>query len=223
MLTLLLAFQAAAAQPPAPPRSEVASLVARAKAARYQQDSALARYEAIAKQRWSASIGLARNLGLGPLGPERLAARFESAVRIGWDHERGAFAELLAARSVAPIVGEVQPAWSDDDAGLVLPYHPGRDRLWPIGELRDALPNVDDWIAHPLANGADSLYLFSLGDSLQIRLPDRSVVRLRRTQSAPISAAGVGFAFLEGLVRLDAARGLDRGAGWRVDFFFELR
>ena len=89
MLTLLLAFQAAAAQPPAPPRSEVASLVARAKAARYQQDSALARYEAIAKQRWSASIGLARNLGLGPLGPERLAARFESAVRIGWDHERG--------------------------------------------------------------------------------------------------------------------------------------
>jgi hypothetical protein len=179
MLTLLLAFQAAAAQPPAPPRSEVASLVARAKAARYQQDSTLARYEAIAKQRLSASIGLSRNLGLGPLGPERLAARLESAVRIGWDHEHGAFAELLAARSVAPLTGDVQPSAEDDDATLVLPYHPGRDRLWPIGELRDALPNVADWIAHPLADGADSLYLFSLGDSLQIRLPDKSAVRLR--------------------------------------------
>ena len=44
-----------------------------------------------------------------------------------------------------------------------------------------------------------------------------------RTQSAPISAAGFGLEFFEGLVRLDAARGLDRGAGWRVDFFFELR
>src|SRR5690242_899724 len=99
MLTLLFALQAAVAQQPAPPKSDVATLVARARAARYQQDSALARYEAIVKQRLSAKIGLARHLGVAPLGPERLAARLETAVRVGWDHKLGAFAELLASRS----------------------------------------------------------------------------------------------------------------------------
>ncbi len=178
MLTFLFAFQAAAAQLP-PPHPEVAALVSRARTARYQQDSALARYEAIARQRLSAKIGLARTLGLGPLAPERLMARLESVVRVGWDKKLGAFAELLASRAVAPIAGDVEASAEDDDAGIVLPYHPGRDRLWPIGELRAVLPSVDDWIAHPLADGADSLYVFSLGDSLHIKLPDKSLVRLR--------------------------------------------
>jgi len=178
MLTLLFAFQAAAQQP-VRPGSDVATLVDRARTARYQQDSALARYEAIAKQRLSIKIGLARSLGLGALAPERLAARHEAAVRVGWDYKLGAFAELLGARSVMPIANLTEPAYNDDDTGIVLPYHPGRDRLWPISELRDALPNVHDWIAHPLADGADSLYVFSLGDSLRIRLPDKSLVRLR--------------------------------------------
>jgi hypothetical protein len=178
MFSLLFVFQAAAQQP-APPRPDVATVVARARTARYQQDSALARYEAIAKQRLSIKIGLARRLSLGALAPERLAARAESAVRVRWDYELGAFAELLGARSVMPIAGMTAPDYNDDDTGIVLPYHPARDRLWPISELRNALPRVDDWIAHPLADGADSLYAFSLGDSLQIRLPDKSVVQLR--------------------------------------------
>jgi len=39
----------------------------------------------------------------------------------------------------------------------------------------------------------------------------------------PLSAIGVGGAFLDGLVRFDVARGLDRGRGWRVDFYMEVR
>ena len=219
MLTLLLAFQAAVAQQPTPPKSDVAALVERARAARFQQDSALARYEAIARQRYSAKIGLARNLGLGPLAPERLAARFESAVRVGWDQKLGAFAEILAARSVAPIVGDAEPSFEDDDAGLVLPYHPGRDRLWPIGELRDVLPNVDDWIAHPLAAGADSLYVFSLGDSVQISLPDKSVVHLREIR---VRARRPESKLIVGSLWVDAASGSLVRAAYRPSVPMDL-
>jgi hypothetical protein len=33
----------------------------------------------------------------------------------------------------------------------------------------------------------------------------------------------MGAAFLDGLVRFDVARGLERGGGWRVDFYLEVR
>jgi hypothetical protein len=182
MLTLLLALQAGITQSGSSPiarASEASALVSRARSARYQQDSALGRYEAIARQRMSARIGLSRSLGLGPMTPERLAARFESVARVGWDYSLGAWGELIGARSVVPFLGLVTPQPEDEDVALVLPYHPGRDQLWPISQLRDALPNVEEWIEHPLASGADSLYLFSLGDSLRIKLPNGSSVRLR--------------------------------------------
>src|SRR3954471_12656469 len=110
MLTLLLALQASVSVPPTSRTpADVASLVARARSARFQQDSALGRYEAIARMRMSIKIGLSRSLGLGPLTPERLAARFESVARVGWDHALGAWAELLGVRSVMPIAGMVEP------------------------------------------------------------------------------------------------------------------
>lgn len=164
--------------------SEVAALVARAQAARYQQDSSLATYQAVVRQRFSGGIGLARGL-VGTVGRERLAARIESVARVGWHHEHGAWGEIIGARSVVPIVGELDMDAEDDDIALVLPYYPGRDRLWPISELRDAMPNADDWIEHPLGTGADSLYRFSGGDSLGIRLPDGGIVRVREIRVRP--------------------------------------
>ena len=163
----------------------VSALVARAREARYQQDSALASYEAIARQRMSAGIGLARGLGIGPIAPERLAARVESVARVGWHHALGAYGEIIGARSVAPIVGETEMQAEDDDIALVLPYYPGRERLWPVSEVRAMLPNADDWIVHPLEAGADSIYAFALGDSLSIRLPDQNVVRVREIRVRP--------------------------------------
>ena len=163
----------------------VSTLVTRAREARYQQDSTLASYEAIARQRMSAGIGLARGMGIGPIAPERLAARVESVARVGWHHSLGAWGEIIAARSVAPIVGETEMQPEDDDIALVLPYYPGRDRLWPVSELRAMLPRAEDWIIHPLEAGADSMYAFALGDSLNIRLPDNAVVRVREIRVRP--------------------------------------
>jgi hypothetical protein len=133
----------------------------------------------------SSGIGLARGAGLGPLGPERLAARIESVARVGWHHRLGAFGEIIGARSVVPIIGETEMSPEDDDIALVLPYYPGRDRLWPVSELRDMLPRAEDWIAHPLAAGADSLYTYALGDSLAFRLPDGTSVTLRELRVRP--------------------------------------
>jgi hypothetical protein len=38
-----------------------------------------------------------------------------------------------------------------------------------------------------------------------------------------LAGAGVGRVLLDGLLRLDAARGLEHGGGWRVDFYLEIR
>src|SRR5262245_28960344 len=114
MLSLLFAAQIAAA-------SDVQSLVARARAARYQQDSALAEYRAIARQRMSSGIGVSTVFGVGVPGPEKLAARFESVARVGWDVRNGAWGEVIGSRAVAPLVGETEPN-GETEVALVLPY-----------------------------------------------------------------------------------------------------
>jgi hypothetical protein len=189
--TFVFAFQLSAAAPPPPAVRGVTELVTRARAARWQQDSMLAGYETTVRQRISSSIGIsagitaASGLPLAVVGPPRLAARFESVARVGWSQASGAWAEIVAARSVVPMLGDTRPEAETGEASLVLPYYPGRDWLWPTTELYRALPSARDWIVHPLSTGADSVYEFSAGDSLDIRLPDRRVIHLREIRVSP--------------------------------------
>jgi hypothetical protein len=176
MLALLVVAQLAA--------SDVTALVEKARLARYQQDSTLAEYRAVAKQRLSAGIGLSTVFGAGVPGPEKLAARLESVARVGWNHRSGAWGEVIGSRGVAPIVGETDPG-GDTEVALVLPYHPGSDVLWPMTELRGAFSDHRDWITHPLGPGSDSLYEFSLGESLTIQLGNGGSVRLREVIVRP--------------------------------------
>jgi hypothetical protein len=176
MLSVLIIAQLAA--------SDVQPLVAKARLARYQQDSALAEYRAIARQRMSSGIGLSEVFGVGVPGPEKLAARFESVARVGWDHRNGAWGEVIGARGVAPIVGETKPD-GETEVALVLPYNPGSDALWPMTELRGAFHDHRDWITHPLDAGSDSLYEFSLGESMVISLPSGGRVTLREIVVRP--------------------------------------
>jgi len=232
MLALVLALHAPLVQTPTPPQASaslavpvrtaigVSALVERARSARYQQDSALGRYEAIARQRMSARLGIARNLGVGPISPERLAARFESVAKVGWDYSRGAWGEVLGRRSVVPLMGLIDPEAQDgdDDVALVFPYHPGRDQLWPVTELGDALPRAH-WIEHPLAEGADSLYVFSLGDSLRIKLPDGSAVQLREIR---VRARRPEARLIVGSLWVDIARGSLVRAAYRPSVAMDL-
>ena len=151
----------------------------------------LAGYETTVRQRMSSSIGISTGLAataglpLVTVGPPRLAARFESVARVGWSETSGAWAEILAARSVLPMFGSGPPEPETGEVALVLPYYPGRDWLWPTTELYRALPTARDWIVHPLSAGADSVYEFSVGDSLDIRLPDKRAIHVRELRVRP--------------------------------------
>jgi hypothetical protein len=162
---------------------DVKTLVDRARSARFQQDSTLASYRAVSRQRASVWFGFGRGL-VGAIGRDRLGARAESVARIGWHHSLGAWGEVIGSRSIAPIDGEDELD-SAEDFGLTLPYYPGREKLWPIGEIGAAMPNLPDWIHHPLDAGADSVYEFSTGDSIGIRLPDGGNVTVREIRVRP--------------------------------------
>ena len=162
----IVAFQLSASLPTRD-IANVRALMDRARAARLQQDSLLDRYEVVVRQRLSSAVGLTMGrVPLGPVGRDRLAARIESVAKVGWSQELGAWGEVIAARSVIPIIGLPDPQSENEDVAIVLPYYPGRDRLWPTSEIRNALPSHDTWIEHPLSPGADSLYEFSIGDSI---------------------------------------------------------
>lgn len=208
-IAVAIAFQLSAAVQPPPPRG-VTALVARARTARWQQDSLLASYETTVRQRMSAGIGISAGLAatqglpLTVVGPPRLAARFESVARVGWSQTAGAWAEIIAARSVVPMLGDKLPEAETGEVALVLPFYPGRDWLWPTTELYRAMPSARDWIVHPLSAGADSVYEFSVGDSLDIRLPDQHVIHVRELRVRPRRPSS---RLIVGSMWIDAASG----------------
>jgi hypothetical protein len=147
------------------------SLLLRARAARLQQDSLLASYDATTYQR--ISVGL----GVKLLGRERLAMRHEDASRVQWQRGVGAMVEVKGSRSVVPIVGKSNG--EVDMSGVSpIPYYPGREQL-PFfnGLTRD---EVDDReFVHPIAEGAEAYYTYEIGDSVTMTLPDGKRLMLR--------------------------------------------
>jgi hypothetical protein len=166
----------------------------------------------MARQRWSGSVGVAPGLGLGPVGRLRLAARLESVARVGWSHTEGAWAELIGSRAVAPIVGEMEPSPEADDFAITLPYYPGRDALWPTDELAEAFEDSEGLFAHPLAEGSDSIYRFSLGDPLDITLPGGKRILLRELLVRPVRPDS---RLIVGSLWVDAANGALVRAAYR--------
>lgn len=159
------------------------TLFERAKRARLEQDSSLVAYDATAYQRLSAGIAFRR------IGRERLAFRTENVSRVRWSRTGGAFVDLLGARTAMPAFAAVDaedPDVSEAASGALaagmspIPYYPGRDALLPM--LNDGVAHArieEDNLIHPLADGAEAYYLYSLGDSIAFRLPDGHTITLR--------------------------------------------
>jgi hypothetical protein len=58
-----------------------------------------------------------------------------------------------------------------------IPYYPGQEQLWVGSGL--AKREVDDrQFVHPLAEGAEAYYTYSLGDSAGLRLPGGTTISL---------------------------------------------
>jgi len=163
-------------------------LLAKARAARTQQDTTLAAYDATTFQRISARMGVRR------FGPERLMYRSETATRVRWRRGEGAVVDVLGSREAEP---------GDKGAGLSIgtgsemgpiPYFPGQETLWVGSEAvqtgaDDEEDDDDIPIVHPLTEGAEAYYRFRTGDSVTVRLGDGRSIRLRELRVRPRTPA----------------------------------
>ena len=165
-----------------PPIRSAADLLARARVARLRQDSTLRSYEALSRERITATLGLRRDLPV-----ERTVFRQETAARVRWSAATGLELELVGRRRFAspPPFTRVPPPEVNGDGTAPVPYYPGRDPLW-IGARAFADAPVDTAeLLNPLAPGAERYYLYALGDSVRIRLPGAEAVTLRELRVTP--------------------------------------
>ncbi|HJR41223.1 MAG TPA: hypothetical protein VJ812_03990 [Gemmatimonadaceae bacterium] len=145
------------------------ALLARARRQRLVHDSTLESYDAKTYQRFSAGFSFRRG------GRERLAFRHEDAARVRWQRGQGVRVDVTGARTVLPIA-DADADMSGDDL-YPIPYHPGQEQLWIGSGVAKTEVNERD-LVHPIAEGAEAYYRYSLGDSTSLRLPDGRVISL---------------------------------------------
>jgi hypothetical protein len=162
---------ARAAEPTAFADSGARELLARARLAREQQDSALRSYRAVATQRISVGLGVRRT------GLEKLLWRGDNVAKIEWKRGIGVWVTPIGSRMVIPMAKDVK---SDGfTSAISIPYFPGKETLWlPNGGVAKADINQRD-IIHPIARGAEAYYRYATGDSMSIRLPDGRTINIR--------------------------------------------
>ena len=158
-------------------------LLMNARDARLKQDSALVSYDATTYQRISAGLGFSK------IGRDRLIFRTESATRVQWHRDVGAWIDLTGQRTVLPGIPaegeqEAREDIGDEDDMWPIPYYPGYEQLWIGGGTAKAQVNERE-IVHPIAEGAEAYYTYQTGDSLSFRLPDGKVIQLRELRVRP--------------------------------------
>lgn len=161
-------------------------LLERARDARVSQDSALQAYDAMTYQRISAGMGFAR------IGRDRLIFRTENASRVRWQRGLGAWIDVTGQRTAIPIAPkeaqkEAQEDMADEADMSAIPYYPGYEALWTgIDDEQGMQTTVNERdIVNPLAKGAEAYYFYESGDSIDIRLPNKTTVRLRELRVRP--------------------------------------
>ncbi len=134
-------------------------------------DESILRYSAVIRQRTAAAIRA--------LFRDRVVYHNETAVRAFWERDHQPVVQVLGTRSEYPgreiAMREGDMDWLDD-LPFDEPFDPGSDRLFfGIADIDDEpFEPADDefWVAHPLGEGADSLYRFRSGDTLTLSFHD---------------------------------------------------
>jgi hypothetical protein len=158
-------------------------LLERARVSRMTQDSALLAYDATAYQRISAGMGFSR------IGRDRLIFRTENVSRIRWQRGIGAWIDVKGQRTAIPIAPkeaqeDAQKDMAEESDMAAIPYYPGYEALWiGTGAARGSVDERE--FVHPLARGSEAYYFYESGDSIDIRLPDKSSVKLRELRVRP--------------------------------------
>ena len=182
------------------------------------------------------SLRTVHTLGLDPRGWRTLGdARLEAAA--GETAYGRAAAEFTVSRALGPVAGAAPLAALALSAGSSTGAMPAQ-RLWYIGGVHTVR-------GHPAGAAAGDAYWFGqfelakdllrlgrlslFGDAgwagARADLAERATFRLRPTDGATrtLSGAGVGVSLLDGLIRLDVARGIHPRRGWRTDLRLEAR
>ena len=153
------------------------SLLERARAVRIAHDSSIASYDATSYQRLTAGLAFTK------FGRERILFRNESSARVRWRRGVGAQIDITGKRAAAPMLGGAADVEIESMISPV-PYFPGRDALWVGSRVtRDTMREGEP--THPLARGAEAVYLYRTGDSVSFRLPDGKVILLRELEVRP--------------------------------------
>lgn len=158
------------------------NLFEKARRARLEQDSAIKSYDAIARQRISV------NLGIGKIGREHLFFRRESAARVQWQHDVGAYVDITGARTgipMAPRAEELDATLSDLGYISPIPYYPGQENLWIVDESSARAEANDREIVNPLTVGAEAYYTFAIADSVAVTLQNGTKINLREIEVRP--------------------------------------
>ncbi len=151
-------------------------LIARARAARLEQDSSLTSYDATSKQRLTVGFTFRRT------GRDRLLLRSEGATRVRWQQGKGARIDVLGARTAFPMIFPGVRVLADMLDSDAIPYFPGREGLFPLAGVRTVRQSETGFFVHPLDPGAEAYYRYRSGDSVIFRLPDAQPIRLREVK-----------------------------------------
>ncbi len=127
-------------------------------------------------ERYTARIDQRMAVGLRTPGRDRVIYHNETAVRAFWERNRLPIVQLLGARSQFPGRGiflrETHLGWLEE-LPFDGPFAPGRDQFF-VGSGEGAgyfIPADDDYLTHPLGQGADTLYRFRSRDTTTISFP----------------------------------------------------
>ena len=140
--------------------------------------------------RYTARIDQRIAAGLRTPLRDRVFYHSESSVRSFWQRDRRSVIQVLGSRAEYP--GRNIAIREAEESGILYwlqefpfdePFAPGSDQLF-IGGNRDQVrfqPSEDEfWLAHPLGQGADTLYQFQSSDTTTVTLPDgRQLVTVR--------------------------------------------
>jgi len=155
------------------------TLLDRARAARFTQDSALKSYDATTYERISVDSRITS------FGRDRLLFRTERATHVKWERGNGAVVDVTGARSALPMFKGAGNTDVDLGNGSVpIPYYPGRETLWIGSAVAKADADAEAMI-HPLGNGAEAYYTYQSGDSVSFRLPGGKTILVRELRVQP--------------------------------------
>ena len=162
------------------------NLIARARSARFRQDSTLTSYDATVKQRLSAG------LNVKAIGAERLVFRSELAARVRWTSANRVVVDMVGARTAVPTAFPGARVLTGVAELVPIPYFTGSDRLMWWFNYGDGDPDGDDeefGYVNPLERGAESVYEYRAGDSVAVRLPGENDITLQEIIVRPREAS----------------------------------